>query len=146
MRKKLRLGERKQLGRRCWQLAVKTKERCMEVYREEKRVKCSTYQSKKKVNEQFERKMNQDVNENRKLFWKHVINAKRGKIVSCSRIKDGKGRLAQGEDEVRMIWKEYFEGLYYIGAQEQVAAHMCGFDGIRRGKYFGGESVRRVEF
>ena len=46
-----------------------TKERCMEAYREEKRkVKRCITQSKKKVNEQFGRKMNEDVNGNRKFF------------------------------------------------------------------------------
>ena len=40
--------------------------------------------------------MNQDVNGNRKLFWKKE---------SCSRINDGNGRLAQGEDEVQRILK-----------------------------------------
>ena len=46
-----------------------TKESCMEVYRKEKRkVKWCTIQSKKKVNEKFRRKMNEDVNGNRKLF------------------------------------------------------------------------------
>ena len=44
--------------------------------------------------------MNEDVNGNRKLFWKEVSNAKGGKVESCSRIKDGNRRLAQGEDEV----------------------------------------------
>ena len=40
-----------------------TKERCIEAYREEKRkVKRCIIQSKKKVNEQFGRKMNEDVN------------------------------------------------------------------------------------
>ena len=44
-----------------------TKERCMEAYREEKRkVKRCIIQSKKKENEQFGRKMNEDVNGNRK--------------------------------------------------------------------------------
>ena len=39
------------------------KERCMEVYREEKRkVKKCIIQSKKNVNEQFGRKMNENVN------------------------------------------------------------------------------------
>ena len=47
------------------------KERCMKAYRKEKRkVKRCIYQSKKKVNEQFGRNMNEDVNGNRKLFWK----------------------------------------------------------------------------
>ena len=72
----------------------KTKERCMEVYREEKReVKRCIMQRKKKVNEQFRKKKNEDVNGNRKLFWKEVSNAKGGKVECCSRIKDGNGRL-----------------------------------------------------
>ena len=44
--------------------------------------------------------MNEDVNGNRKLFWKEVSNAKGGKVESCSRIKGGNGRLTQREDEV----------------------------------------------
>ena len=55
--------------------------RCMEAYRKEKReVKMCIIQSKKKVNEQFVRKRNEDVNGNRKLFWKEVSNAKGGKV------------------------------------------------------------------
>ena len=77
------------------------KERCMEAYREEKRkVKRCIIQSKKKVNEQFGRKKNEDVNGNRKLFWKEMSNAKWGKVESCSKIKNENWRLAQGEDEV----------------------------------------------
>ena len=29
--------------------------------------------------------------------------------------------------------------------QKQVAVHVCGFDGIRRGNYFGGEPIGRAE-
>ena len=44
----------------------------MEAYKEEKRmVKRCIYKSKE-VQEQFGRKMNQDENGNRKLFWKEV--------------------------------------------------------------------------
>ena len=53
-----------------------------------------------------------------------------GKVERCSRINDGNGRLAQGEDEVRKIWKKCFEDLYNIDTQEEVALPMCGFDGI----------------
>ena len=46
-----------------------TKERCMKAYREEKRkINRYIYHSKKKVNEQLGRKMNEDVYGNRKLF------------------------------------------------------------------------------
>ena len=117
-------------------LAAEAKERCMKAYREEKRkVKRSIYHNKKKVNEQFGRKMKEDGNGNKKLFWKEGSNAKGSKGESCSRIKDGNGRLAQGEGKVRKIWKEYFEVLYNIYTQEEVAVHMCGFDRIRRGNY-----------
>ena len=89
--------------------------------------------------------MNEDVNRNRKLFWKEVSNAKGGKVESWRRVKDGNGRLAQGEDKARKIWKKYFEELYNVDTQEQVAVHICGFDVIRRGNYFGGEPIGRAE-
>ena len=55
----------------------------MEAYREGKRkVKRFIIQSKKPVNEQFGRKINEGVNGNRKLFWKEVSIAKRGKVQS----------------------------------------------------------------
>ena len=50
-------------------------------------------------------------------FWKEVSNAKGGRVESCSRVKDGNGRTAQGEDEPRKIWREYFEELYNIDTQ-----------------------------
>ena len=47
------------------------------------------------MNKQFGRKMDQYVDGNRNLFWKEVSEEK---VESCSRIKDGNGRLALGED------------------------------------------------
>ena len=58
--------------------------------------------------------MNEDVNGNMKLFWKEMSNLKGGKMESCIRINDRNGRLAQGEGEVRRIWKEYFKDLYIL--------------------------------
>ena len=46
------------------------------------------------------------------------------KVESCSRIKDGNGRLGLGEDEVRRIWKDYLEDLYNTYTQEEVAVPM----------------------
>ena len=74
--------------------------------------------------------MNQDMNGNRKLFWKDVIKVNGGKVDNCSRKKDGNGKSALEEVEVRRIWKEYFKDLYNIHSQEQVAVHMCCYDGI----------------
>ena len=42
------------------------------------------YQNKREVNEQFKRKVNQDVDGNRKLFWKEVSKVNREKVESCS--------------------------------------------------------------
>ena len=41
-----------------------------------------------------------------------------GKVESSSRIKNENGSLALEEDEVRMIWKDYFENLYNVDIQE----------------------------
>ena len=49
-----------------WKLTEKKRERLKGVY----------IRAKKKVNEQFERKMNEDENRNRKMFWKDVSSAK----------------------------------------------------------------------
>ena len=70
------------------------------------KVKRCIIQSKKKVIEQFGRKMDEDVNGNRKLFWKEVSNAKGGKVQNCSRKKDENERLVLRDNEVRKIWKE----------------------------------------
>ena len=57
--------------------------------------------SLKATNEQFGRKINEDVDGNRKLFWKEVLKVNGGKVENFSRIKDGNRRLALGEDEVQ---------------------------------------------
>ena len=69
------------------------RKRCLEAYKEEKRkVKRNIYQSKKEIQEQFGRKMNQDVN-GRKLFWKDVSKANGGKGENSNKIKDVNERL-----------------------------------------------------
>ena len=80
--------------------------------------------------EQFGRKMNKDDRGKKKLFWKEVSKTNRGKVESCSRIKDRNGGLAMGEDEVRRIWEDCFEELYTI--ETQIVVHKSGFDGIHR--------------
>ena len=44
--------------------------------------------------------MNQDVDGNRKLFWKKLSKVNGGKLKSCRRIKYEDWRLALGKDEV----------------------------------------------
>ena len=74
-----------------------------------------------------------------------MSNVKRGKMESCSKIKDRNRRLAYGDDEIQRVWKEYFEDLHNIDTNEQAVVHMCGFDGIQRGNYFGVEPTGRAE-
>ena len=77
------------------------REKYLEIYKEEKKnVKRYIYQSKKEVQEQLERKMNQDVTGNRKLFKKEVSKANGGKVANSNKIKDGNGRLALQEGEI----------------------------------------------
>ena len=70
-----------------------TKERCME-----RKVKRCKYQREKKVNEQFGRKMNKDIDGIRKLFWREVSKMKGWKVENWSRIKKANGRLALGNE------------------------------------------------
>ena len=79
------------------------------------------------------------------MFWEEVSRANGGKVENSNRIKDGNGRLVLKEAELRRVWKEYYEDLYNINIQEKVGVHMCGFNGVQRGDYFGGEPIRRME-
>ena len=120
------------------------RERVLEFYKEEKReVKMCIYQSKEEVQEQFGRKMNQDVNGNRKWLWKEESKVNGGKVENSNRIKNGNGWLTLEEGEVQRIWKDYYENPYNIDIQEQVAVHLCGFGGVRKGNYFRGEQRLR---
>ena len=80
------------------------REICLEVYKEKKRkVKRCIYQSKKEVQGQFGGKMNQDVNENRKLLWKEVSKSNGVNVENSTRIKYKNDRLILEETEVRKI-------------------------------------------
>ena len=74
-----------------------------------------------------------------------MSKANGGKLENFNTIKDGNGRLVLEDAEVRRIRKKYYEDLCNIDAHEQVAIHMCGFDGGRRGNYFLGKLIRRTE-
>ena len=46
---------------------------------------------------------------------------------------------------MQWIWRDYFADFYNMDTQEQVSVHMCGFHGVQRGNYFGGEPIRRTK-
>ena len=41
--------------------------------------------------------------------------------------------------------KNHLKDFYNVDTQEGVGVHMCGNDGVRRGNYFGGEPIRKIE-
>ena len=53
--------------------------------------------------------------------------------------------MAKEEEEVRRILKKYFEYLYNVDTQEQVAVHICDFEGIWKSKYFRRKPIGRAE-
>ena len=98
------------------------------------KIKECIYLSNKEVDGQLGRKMNQDIHGNGKFLWKKMSKVN-GRMVKRCRMKD----------EVQKVWKGVSEDLYNICAQQQVSVHMCGFDGVQRGNYFGGEPITRSE-
>ena len=43
------------------------------------------------------------------------------------------------------MWREHFENLHSVGNDEEVIVNVCGFDGVRRNRYFGDEVITREE-
>ena len=76
---------------------------CMEAHKQVNKWSIDVYIiGEKEINEQYGRKMNQDVSGN-KLFLKKLSKIYGRNIDSQSRINDGNGSLALREDEMRRI-------------------------------------------
>src|SRR5678815_1288391 len=117
-----------------------SKERCLELYKEEKRnTKRCIRRRKQEVNEQFGRRMNEDIQGNRKLFWKEARKVKNENKGNLLRIMNRDGAFVTDEMDVRGVWKEHFENLHNFGSNEEVIVNVSGFDGARRNMYFGDE-------
>jgi hypothetical protein len=122
------------------------KERYMEEYKEERRkTKKCINKRKKEVNEQFGRKMNGDVQGNRKLFWKEVKKIKKDNKVNLQKIMDRNGTFVTDDLDVRRVWREHFESLHNVGGSDEVIVNVCGFKGFKRNRYFGDEEITREE-
>ena len=105
-----------------------------------RKIKRCTYKSKREVNEQFGNEINHEINGNKKLFREDVSKADGGKVERYN--KGWKSEVALVEDEAQRIYKDYFWDHFRVDTQEQVAFHMCRFDSVQRGNYFGGEPFR----
>ena len=125
---------------------VISKERCMDVYREErKKTKRCISMRKREVNEQFGKKMNEDIHGNKKLFWKEVRKVGKERNGNFSNIMNRNGTLVTEESEVRGVWREYFENLHKVGSNEEVIVNDQGFECLGRNGYLGVEDITREE-
>ena len=52
-----------------------------------------------------------------------------------------------GDGHIQKTWKEYFEDPFNVDTEKWVAVNVwfSGFNGVRRGNYFGGKPVNWAE-
>ena len=43
------------------------------------------------------------------------------------------------------MWRDHFEDLHNIGRGDEVIVNACGFDGIRRNRYFGNKLISKED-
>jgi hypothetical protein len=76
------------------------KERCREVKR-----------AKRRVGEEWCRKLAENFKERSKMFWKEVNKARRGREEGVEGVRGEDGVVVQGEIEVGERWKIHFSDL-----------------------------------
>ena len=76
-----------------------------------RKVKELVNDSKQRVDEDFGRKLSEDFNVNKKLFWREVKRERGGSETRSVRVKNEDGSLVGGREEVTGVWKRHFERL-----------------------------------
>ena len=76
-----------------------------------RKVKELVNDSKQRVDEDFGRKLSEDFNVNKKLFWREVKRERGGSETRSVRVKNEDGSLVGGKEEVTGVWKRHFERL-----------------------------------
>ncbi len=71
-------------------------------------------ESKRRMDEEFGRKLSQNFCENKKLFWKEVKKVRGGERSGAVRIRGVDGEPVEGESELKGLWKGYFEQQAYL--------------------------------
>ena len=112
------------------------KERCIDIYEQEKRKSKEIYKSECNSKEQTERKNVHDLSGSRKLFWKDVRKVKCRKIENCIKIKNRIKRPVVGENDIQENWKNYFENHYTVDTEEQFIDNIFSSVGARMINYF----------
>ncbi len=72
-----------------------------------KRVRKMIKMSKRRVDEEFGRKLSQNFSENKKHFWKEVTKVRGGERSGDVWMRGENGELGRGESELKGIWKGY---------------------------------------
>ncbi len=93
-----------------------------------KKVKELIGASRRRVDEEFGRKLSQNFSENKKLFWKEVKKVRGGEGVSGVRVRGEDGELVGDESELNQIWKAYFEELVNNGAEGEAVVTSMGIE------------------
>ena len=88
-------------------------------------------ESKRRVDEEFGRKLSQNFRENKKLFWKEVKKVRGGERNGDVRMRGENGELLGGESELKGIWKGYFEQLMNNKAEGEAVVTSMGTEAGR---------------
>ncbi len=92
-------------------LPEEVKARKSEYKKWKKKVQELIGESRRKVDEEFGRKLSQNFSEHKKMFWKEGKNVRGREGVSGVRVRGEDGELVGDESELNQIWKGYFEEL-----------------------------------
>ena len=68
--------------------------------------------------QKFGETLEQNYNENQKLFWGAIKRCRRGKSCPVKHMINSDGEVIKQEDQILENWKQYFEKLHNIGTNE----------------------------
>ena len=101
-----------------------------EKYRDCKtRVRRLIRESRKRVDEEFGRKLSSSFKENKKLFWKETRRERGEKRCGGERVKSREGIVLREGEEVRERWREHFEGLGAVNSEREAVITCMGMSG-----------------
>ncbi len=83
-------------------------------------------ENKRRVDEEFGRKLSQNFSENKKLFCKEVKQVRGGERSGDVRMRGEDGELVGGESKLKGIWKGYFEKLMNNEAEGEAVVTSMG--------------------
>ncbi len=96
-----------------------------------KKVRELIEESKRRVDEEFGRKLSQNFCKNKKLSWKEVKKVRGGERGGGVRKRGEDGELVGGESELKGIWKGYFDQLMNSKAEGKAVVTSVGIEAGR---------------